>query len=67
MLEVAVNPTTLAANHAVLFTPDGGTRAGHIFMIVDQNGAAGYQAGADLVIEFVNGTNLASLGTGNFA
>jgi len=65
-LAVAVNATNLAAGHAVLFTADAGTRAGHTFMIVDQNGVAGYQAGADLVIELVNGSNLASLATGNF-
>jgi Ca2+-binding RTX toxin-like protein len=65
-LTVAVNAGNLSAGHAVLFTADAGTRAGHTFLIVDQNGVAGYQAGADLVIELVNGSNLASLATGNF-
>jgi Ca2+-binding RTX toxin-like protein len=41
----------LAAHHAVLFTADSGTLAGHTFLIVDENGTVGYQAGADLVIE----------------
>jgi Ca2+-binding RTX toxin-like protein len=41
----------LAAHHAVLFTADSGTLAGHTFLIVDENGTAGYQSGADLVID----------------
>lgn len=35
----------------VLFTADSGTLSGHTFMIVDVNGTAGYQAGADLVVD----------------
>ena len=46
----------LAAHHAMLFTADSGTLAGHTFLIVDENGVAGYQAGADLVID-VTGAN----------
>jgi hypothetical protein len=65
-MELAVNGTNLGANHAVLFTADAGSLAGHTFMVVDQNGVVGYQAGADLVIEIVHGENLASFGTGNF-
>jgi hypothetical protein len=43
----------LGANHAILFTPNSGNLAGHTFLIVDLNGAAGYQAGADLVVRFI--------------
>jgi hypothetical protein len=42
---------TLEAMEAVLFTADAGDLAGRLFLIVDQNGAAGYQAGEDFVIE----------------
>jgi Ca2+-binding RTX toxin-like protein len=41
----------LAGHHAVLFTADSGTLAGHTFLIVDENGTAGYQAFGDLVID----------------
>jgi Ca2+-binding RTX toxin-like protein len=41
----------LGANQAALFTANGGTLSGHVFAVIDVNGTAGYQAGADLVIE----------------
>jgi Ca2+-binding RTX toxin-like protein len=41
----------LDANEAVFFTADSGDRAGSIFLIVDQNGIAGYQAGEDYVFD----------------
>ena len=41
----------LEAGHALFFTPDSGTLAGHVFLVVDANGEAGYQAGVDFVIE----------------
>jgi hypothetical protein len=44
----------LNPNGAVLFTASSGDLAGHLFLAVDQNGVAGYQAGQDFVIEFVN-------------
>jgi hypothetical protein len=44
----------LGAGHAVLFTPDGGDQAGVLFLVVDGNGQAGYQAGADFVFELPN-------------
>ncbi|HEY1631432.1 MAG TPA: calcium-binding protein [Rhizomicrobium sp.] len=66
-LASAVNASTLAANHAVLFMPNSGTLAGQTFLIVDQNGAAGYQAGADLVIDLRNATHLDQLAAANFS
>jgi Ca2+-binding RTX toxin-like protein len=36
--------------HAVLFTADIGDLAGEPFLIIDQNGVAGYQPGHDIVI-----------------
>jgi len=54
----------LAAHHAVLFTADAGTLAGQTFLVVDENGTAGYQAGADLVIDVTGATG--TLTTANF-
>ena len=50
---LAVAMTGLTANAAEYFTPTTGTLAGHTFLIVDGNGAAGYQAGADWVFEIM--------------
>jgi Ca2+-binding RTX toxin-like protein len=47
----------LNANHAVQFTTDSGTLAGHIFEVIDTNGIAGYQAGQDMVIELQTPVN----------
>ena len=57
----------MAARHAVTFTADSGTLNTHTFLIVDANGVAGYQSGADLVFDITGATNLGSLGTGTFA
>jgi VCBS repeat-containing protein len=38
---------------AVFFTPDSGDAAGRTFLVVDQNGIGGYQAGEDFVFELV--------------
>ncbi|HEY0112623.1 MAG TPA: bluetail domain-containing putative surface protein, partial [Allosphingosinicella sp.] len=45
---------TLDPSEAVLFTPNAGDLAGKLFLIVDENGTAGYQAGQDYVIEMIN-------------
>jgi hypothetical protein len=65
-LAAAVDTAHLGANHAVLFTPDAGSQAGHTFLVVDLNGTAGYQSGDDLVVRFVDAANLPSLGTSSF-
>jgi hypothetical protein len=57
----------IPAPDAVLFTPTTGNLAGHAFLIVDENGVAGYQAGADVVIELTNATNLSHFSLSNFA
>ena len=41
---------------AVIFTASEGTEAGNSFLVVDQNGEAGYQAGQDIVIHLVDYT-----------
>jgi Ca2+-binding RTX toxin-like protein len=55
-LMAAANNSHLAANDAVLFTPNAGDLSGHAFLIVDMNGVAGYQAGSDLVIDVTGHT-----------
>jgi Ca2+-binding RTX toxin-like protein len=47
----AVGSSQLLAHDAVLFEPTTGYMHGHTFLIVDANGEAGYQAGADYVID----------------
>jgi hypothetical protein len=54
----------LAANDAVLFTPNAGGLSGQEFLIVDVNGQAGYQPSEDLVIHLVNPQG--TLTTANF-
>lgn len=66
-LSAAVNAGNLAANHAVLFTPDAGSLAGELFLIVDANGTAGYQGGgADLVVRLIDPVHLGALDTADF-
>jgi hypothetical protein len=62
----AVNAAALGVHHAVLFTPDSGTLAGHTFLVVDANGVAGYQSNQDFAIELTQ-ANLAGFGVGNFS
>ncbi len=65
-LTAAVNATTLAAHHAVEFDPTTGSYAGHVILVVDLNGTAGYQAGQDLVIDLTGATNTGSFTTSTF-
>jgi Ca2+-binding RTX toxin-like protein len=65
-LAAAIGGGQLASGHAVLFTPDSGTLAGHTILVVDANGTAGYQADTDYVFDVTAGINLAALGTGEF-
>ena len=62
-----VGANQLHAGDAVLFTPNSGNLAGHTFLIIDENGVAGYQAGHDIVIELMSPTNLVDFSTANFA
>ena len=50
-LAAAIGSAQMDVNHAVLFTPGSGDYVGHTFLIVDANGAAGYQSGADFVFD----------------
>jgi len=66
-MEAAIGAGQLGANHAVLFTPNAGNLAGFMFLIVDANGTAGYQAGQDYVMELLHPLHLSDLSTDNFA
>jgi Ca2+-binding RTX toxin-like protein len=57
-LATAINASHLHANDAVLFKPDAGTLSGQTFLIVDDNGQAGYQAGKDFVIRLASPTHM---------
>jgi Ca2+-binding RTX toxin-like protein len=60
-LENAIGAGEMGSGDAVLFAPDAGFYAGHLFLVVDANGTAGYQRNADFVIEVTGATNLGSL------
>jgi Ca2+-binding RTX toxin-like protein len=64
-LAADISASKLAGHHAVLFTPSSGDYGASTFLIVDENGTPGYQAGADLVIE-VNGSGFTGLTTSTF-
>ncbi|HEY1630639.1 MAG TPA: bluetail domain-containing putative surface protein [Rhizomicrobium sp.] len=48
----------LAAHGATVFTANAGDLAGHSFLVIDVNGATGYQTGADIVIDVTGFTGL---------
>src|SRR5204863_7092405 len=62
----AIGASELAADHAVLFQPSKGTLAGFLFLIVDANGTAGYQAGEDLVVRLDDAHQMAHFSAANF-
>ncbi len=57
---------SLGAHHAIVVNATAGGLEGHTYLIVDANGSAAYNAGADYVIDITGAANLASLGTANF-
>ncbi|HEX4294164.1 MAG TPA: bluetail domain-containing putative surface protein, partial [Rhizomicrobium sp.] len=65
-LATAIGAGQLGAHDAVVFDPSRGDLHHHIYLIVDMNGVAGYQAGQDLVIDVTDATHLSSLTAGNF-
>jgi hypothetical protein len=66
VLQHDIGASQLQAGGAVLFTPSSGGYHGDTFLIIDENGVAGYQAGQDLVIELAHGVSLSSLSVSNF-
>jgi hypothetical protein len=50
-LASALGASALGAGHAALVTANAGDLSGHVFLVVDANGQAGYQGGADYVFD----------------
>jgi Ca2+-binding RTX toxin-like protein len=65
-LAAAIGSGHMGAGRAVLFTPDAGTLSGKTFLVVDDNGVAGYQAGEDFVFRMQAGNSLNSLSAADF-
>jgi hypothetical protein len=61
-----VGASELHAGDAVLYTPSAGNLSGHTFLIIDENGVAGYQAGQDIVVELTGATNLSQFSLADF-
>ena len=62
-LTAAIGVGQMGVGQAVLFDPSAGNlnQAGHLYLVVDANGVAGYQAGADHVIELFNAVGTLTL------
>jgi Ca2+-binding RTX toxin-like protein len=56
----------MGASHAIIVRPDAGEYAGTKLLVVDINGSAAYEAGADLVIDVSGGTHLGALDAPSF-
>ena len=52
--DVAAASAGLLGSHSLFLDVVGGDLAGKLFLVVDQNGISGYQAGEDFVIELAN-------------
>lgn len=55
----------LAAHSAVVVTPSAGDLHGHVLLVIDPTGSAGYSAGHDLVIQLTS-ANMTGFGTADF-
>ena len=64
--DMATAMSSLAIGQARLFTPNSGTLSGKTFLIINLNGTAGYQSGADLVLEMESPAALAAQSTSIF-
>jgi Ca2+-binding RTX toxin-like protein len=65
-LAAAIGNGQMVAHHAVLFVPDEGDFAGSVFLIIDQNGNPGYEAGKDHVVKLDNAEHLGALDVDDF-
>ncbi len=65
-LAFKVDAAHLLAGHAVFFKATAGSLNGHTFLVVDQNGVAGYQSGDDLVMDMTNMTHQADVSVATF-
>ena len=55
-LAAAITSTVMPVGKYLIFEPNSGTLAGQAFLVIDTNGHAGYQAGADIVIDITGFT-----------
>jgi Ca2+-binding RTX toxin-like protein len=62
-LQAAIGAGQMGALQAVLFDPSAGTAniAGSLYLVVDVNGVAGYQAGQDYVVQLAGSTGTLTL------
>jgi Ca2+-binding RTX toxin-like protein len=65
-LAAAIGDGEMAVDHAVIFKPDSGDFDGAMFVIMDVNNVAGYQAGADFVVMLDNPSHMANFGLDYF-
>jgi Ca2+-binding RTX toxin-like protein len=66
LLAKAVNGNILGPHDAVLFDPSSGGEKHQLFLVIDANGTAGYQAGKDIVIHLTDAVHTDSLGGSDF-
>jgi Ca2+-binding RTX toxin-like protein len=57
---------TMGAHHAIVVNATSGSLSGHVFLVVDANGSAAYDGGADYVFDITGATNIANLAKANF-
>jgi hypothetical protein len=65
-LAAALTPAKLGAHHAASFNVTAGSLAGQVFLVIDMNGVAGYQAGADVVVHLDQVAKLGNLDLADF-
>lgn len=70
-MAAAIGAAQLGKHHAVLFKPDSGNLSGNnikndVFLIIDANNVAGYQAGKDYVILLSFPAHIANIDTSDF-
>jgi hypothetical protein len=65
-MQAAADAAHLGAHHAAFFQVSGGSLNGHIFLVADVNGVAGYQGGADIAIDLDQPQHGASLAVSDF-
>ena len=65
-LKALLGTDELGAKHAVVVKGDSGDLAKELFLVVDMNGTAGYQAGSDLVVNLSSADNIDSLDVSDF-
>jgi len=64
-IHAKITAANLLAHDAVIWTPGSGTYGGATFLIIDANGVAGYQTGADFVIQILNPVHFSALDIGD--